>query len=164
MPDITIRNARESDFESIVRLNDTEVRQTSAMDLERLRLLDLLSAYHKVAIVDGRVAAFLLAMRDGAAYRNDNFEWFASRFPSFLYVDRIVVGSDFSGQRIGSTLYKDLFAFAQSRKIGHVVCEYNIEPPNPASKAFHDKFGFTEVGTQWVAGGTKRVSLQAAAV
>jgi predicted GNAT superfamily acetyltransferase len=27
---------------------------------------------------------------------------------------------------------------------------------------FHDKFGFQELGRQWVAGGTKLVSLQAA--
>ncbi|MGH8106567.1 MAG: GNAT family N-acetyltransferase [Arenimonas sp.] len=164
MTNITIRDATDSDFEAIIRLNDVEVQQTSAMDLERLRVFDQLSAYHKVAIVDGHVAAFLLAMRDGAAYRNDNYDWFASRFQSFLYVDRIVVGVDFSGLKIGSSLYKDLFAFAHAQQIQQIVCEYNIEPPNPVSKAFHDKFGFREIGTQWVAGGTKRVSMQAVAV
>jgi len=43
-----------------------------------------------------------------------------------------------------------------------VTCEYNIDPPNEPSRLFHDKFGFKERGTQWVANGTKRVSLQAA--
>jgi predicted GNAT superfamily acetyltransferase len=45
-----------------------------------------------------------------------------------------------------------------------VTCEYNIEPPNEASRRFHDKFGFREIGTQWLDDGTKRVSLQAASL
>jgi predicted GNAT superfamily acetyltransferase len=45
-----------------------------------------------------------------------------------------------------------------------VTCEYDIEPPNPASERFHRGFGFTEVGRQSVAGGKKQVSLQAAPV
>jgi len=32
----------------------------------------------------------------------------------------------------------------------------------PASQRFHDKFGFKELDTQWVANGTKKVSIQAA--
>lgn len=157
-----IRPVAESDFESILRLNDAEVQQTSLMDLDRLLGLVHMSAYCKVATVEEQVAAFLIALREGAPYENDNYGWFASRFSSFLYVDRIVVGSRFSGRRIGSRLYGDLFAFARLQGISTVACEYNIVPPNPASRAFHDKFGFKELGTQWVAGGTKQVSLQAA--
>jgi len=159
---IEIRDARESDFESILRLNDFEVKQTSQIDLERLRTLDHLSTYHKVAVVDGRVAGFVLAIRAGALYQNDNFAWFSSRFDNFLYVDRIVVGTDFAGLKIGSRLYQDMFAYAKAQGILTITCEYNIDPPNLASRAFHDKFGFRELGTQWVAGGTKLVSLQAA--
>lgn len=162
MAEPIIRDAVESDFARIVALNAAEVVQTSAMDLDRLRLLHGLAGYHKVAVVDGIVAAFLLAMEDGAGYRNDNYGWFAARYPRFLYVDRIVVDSAFSGLRIGSRMYGDLFGYARSRGIPAVACEYNIEPPNHASRAFHDKFGFNEVGSQVVAGGTKRVSLQAA--
>ena len=157
-----LRDAIEADFDSIIKLNGAEVQQTSPMDVERLRLLSGMSCYHKVAIVDGQVAAFLIAIREGASYRNDNYEWFSPRFLSFLYVDRIVVGSRFSGRGIGSILYDDLFGYARSHGIKAITCEYNIEPPNPASRAFHDKFGFNELGTQWVASGSKQVSLQAA--
>ena len=66
------------------------------------------------------------------------------------------------GHRIGSRLYEDLFDFARAQQLERVTCEYNIEPPNEASRAFHDRFGFQEVGTQWVANGAKRVSLQVA--
>ena len=157
-----IRNIVDSDFGYIVKLNDIEIQQTSPMDQDHLRLLVQMSAYCKVAVIEDQVAAFIVALRDGAPYENDNYRWFTSRFPSFLYVDRIVVSSDFSGRRIGSHLYDDMFAFARSHGVENITCEYNIEPPNPASRAFHNKFGFKELGTRWVAGGTKRVSLQAA--
>ena len=156
-----IRNSVDADDTAIVRLNEAEVQQTSPMDLERLHWLVGLSTYSKVFTVGDEVAAFLIAMEDGAAYENDNFGFFAERFGRFLYVDRIVVDARFAGRRIGSRLYDDLFDVARQRDIGTITCEYNIEPPNPASRAFHDKHGFKEVGTQWVAGGTKRVSLQA---
>jgi hypothetical protein len=159
---MAIRDACAEDFDAIVALNEREVQQTSAMDLRRLQELAGLSSHLKVVATDGRVAAFLLAMREGAPYQNDNYRWFAARFPKFLYVDRIVVGADFSGQKIGSLLYEDLFDCARSQGIQSITCEYNIEPPNPASKRFHDKFGFKELGRQWVAGGTKLVSLQVA--
>ena len=162
MSQVMIRDATEDDFGQIVALNKSEVRQTSPMGLERLRGLTQMSSYHKVAIADSRVAAFLLAMRESSPYENDNYSWFAARFSQFIYVDRIVVGADFVGMRIGSLLYQDLFLYARSQGIKTVACEYNVQPPNPASKRFHDKFGFKELGTQWLAHGTKLVSLQAA--
>jgi len=156
-----LRTTVESDFEAILRLNENEVQQTSSMELDRLHSLVGMSAYCKVVTVQTQVAAFLIALREGAPYENDNYQWFAKRFPSFLYVDRVVVDSQFSGRKIGSKLYDDLFAFARAEKIETITCEYNVDPPNPASRRFHDKFGFKELGTQWVAGGTKQVSLQA---
>jgi hypothetical protein len=38
-----------------------------------------------------------------------------------------------------------------------VVCEVNIEPPNPASDKFHRAMGFEEVGQASIHGGTKTV-------
>ena len=157
-----IVDTREADFGAILRLNDAEVRQTSAMDLERLRELHALSSYHRVACIDGAVVAFLLAMRESAPYENENFAWFASRYGTFIYVDRIVVRSEFARLGIGTSLYRDLFALARASSAGTVVCEYNIEPLNQPSRAFHETFGFREVGRQRVAGGSKLVSLQAA--
>ncbi|MBN8734939.1 MAG: GNAT family N-acetyltransferase [Xanthomonadales bacterium] len=157
-----IRTIVESDFPAILRLNEAEVEKTSAMDPDRLAWLLGMSAYGKVTTLDGQVAAFLIALREGTAYDSDNYLWFASRLPSFLYVDRIVVNARFSGRGVGSRLYDDLFAFARSQGVATLACEYNLDPPNPASRAFHDKFGFRELGTQRVAGGTKKVSLQVA--
>lgn len=160
MTQIAIRRATEADFARIVALNEAEVEKTSPMDRERLRELDRLSSYHKVAVADGQVVAFLLAMRESAPYVNDNFDWFSARLARFFYVDRIIVASAFFGRRIGTWLYQDLFAFARMQGVETVACEYNIEPPNHASQCFHQRFGFRELGRQWVADGSKQVSLR----
>lgn len=160
MSEIVIRNAQQHDFASIVQLNQIEVQHTSSMDIERLRHLDLLAAYHRVALVDGQFAGFMFAMRDGTNYVNDNFNWFAERLNNFLYIDRIVVGAQFAGRKIGSALYQDLIHFARQLDIEHIVCEYNVEPANLPSQAFHDRWGFQEMGSQWLNEKTKRVSLQ----
>lgn len=159
-----IRDAVDADFGCILGLNDAEVAQTSTMDRARLSELDRLAALHWVAHLDGRVVAFLLAMREGAAYDSENYRWFAARYPRFLYVDRIVVDAAHAGQGIGARLYRQLFDHARANGIAQVACEYNLEPPNPGSRAFHARFGFAEVGRQQVAGGRKTVSLQLAAV
>ena len=157
-----LRNVIDTDFDSIMRLNAAEELQTSPMSLERLRLLAKISSFFKVAAIEREVAGFLLAIPDGVPYENENYAWFNCRLPSFLYVDRIVVGAEFSGHGIGSKLYADLFAFARASNVNSITCEYNIEPPNLASRSFHKKFGFKELGIQWVANATKQVSLQSA--
>ena len=160
MAGVLLREATAADAERILALNDAEVAQTSAMDRARLNALAALACRFTVADADGRVLAFLLAMDHTAAYDNDNFRWFAPRYPRFAYVDRIVVDAAAAGMGIGGRLYRSLFAHARERGLERVVCEYNLAPPNPASQAFHDRFGFVEVGQQHVAGGTKLVSLQ----
>lgn len=159
-----IRAATESDFDDILGLNDREVEKTSPMDRERLVRLVHMSAYCKVAAAQDQVVAFLIAIREQAPYESENYRWFAGRLETFLYIDRIVVAQEYAGRGVGSRLYDDLFAFARSQGVETVTCEYNLDPPNPASRAFHDKFGFKELGTQWLAGGSKRVSLQAARI
>ena len=162
MPSVVIRPAVPMDFETICALNLAEVRHTSAMDITRLAELDAISCYHKVACLGGIVSAFLLAMCSGSPYKNDNFEWFSKKYPRFIYVDRVVVSSASRGLRLGTLLYEDIFHHARSNAFPLVTCEYNIVPANEPSRLFHDKFGFKEQGTQWVANGTKRVSLQVA--
>ena len=161
---IEIRQANVEDFLVIVALNESEVMHTSPMSIERLVELDALAGYHRVALVNNQVAGFLLAMRNDNTYSNDNFEWFASRYHSFLYVDRIVIGKAFHGLKLGSLLYQDIFQYAKTHGITAITCEYNIIPANEPSRIFHDKFSFQEVGSQWLNNHSKLVSLQMATV
>ena len=162
MPRVMIRRAAPTDFETICALNLAEIQHTSAMDITRLAELDAISCYHQVACLDGIVSAFLLAMCNGTPYKNDNFEWFSKRYARFIYVDRVVVSPGSRGLRLGSLLYEDVFRHARSNAIPLITCEYNLVPPNEPSRLFHDKFGFKEKGTQWLANGAKQVSLQVA--
>jgi predicted GNAT superfamily acetyltransferase len=159
-----LRAAQKSDFNQIVLLNQAEVRQTSALDRAALQHLHSLSCFHWVADKGDGLAGFVLAVASGSAYHNANFEWFSARYTRFIYVDRIVVGQSSSGQGVGRLLYDSLFAFARERNMECVVCEYNLQPPNPGSAAFHTKWGFGEVGQQQLDGGKKMVSMQMAAL
>ena len=111
----------------------------------------------------GAGEAFLLAFAPGAPYDSVNYRWFDARYADFLYVDRIVVAEDARGLGLASRLYRDLFRHARAQGYGRVVCEFDVDPPNPASERFHRGFGFAEVGSQRLPGG-KTVSLQSAPV
>ena len=69
----------------------------------------------------------------------------------------MVVAGSASGKGIARLLYQDLFCAAQQAGHRRVVCEVNIEPPNPISEAFHLAMGFKEVGQASIHGGTKTV-------
>jgi predicted GNAT superfamily acetyltransferase len=151
-------------FPGILELNAASVHFLSPLSTQRLEHLHAHAAYHKVIVDDEQVAAFLLAFAPGAPYDSVNYQWFGARYTDFLYVDRIVVSARARGQGLASRLYRDLFATAAMLGFARIVCEFDIDPPNPASEAFHRRFGFAEVGTQRVAGGRKVVSLQSAPV
>jgi predicted GNAT superfamily acetyltransferase len=159
-----LRDATDADTPSILALNLESEAVLSPMDAARYAHLRSQSAYARVLDEDGTVVAFLLAFREGADYDSPNYRWFASHYDAFLYVDRVVVAASHQGRRLGALLYDDLFAFARASRVPRVTCEFDIEPPNDASRRFHARYGFREVGTQALAGGKKRVSLRSADV
>ncbi len=155
-----IRDACAADFARILALNEASVHFLSPLDRPKLERLHGAAAYHRVVDCGGTVAAFLLAFREDAPYDSPNFVWFQSRYPKFLYVDRIVVSAAARGAGFGILLYDDLLRFARAAQIEIVTCEFDIDPPNPASAKFHERFGFREVGRQRIGDGKKEVSLQ----
>jgi predicted GNAT superfamily acetyltransferase len=159
-----IRATTTADLPAVLALNAEWEHFTSALDASSLASLHGQAAYHRVVVSDGRVVAFLLALREGADYASPNYRWFADAGRPFLYVDRVVVSRLEQGRGLGEALYDDIFEFASAEGVGRVVCEVDVDPPNAASIRFHDRFGFVEVGTQLVGGGTKRVSLREAPV
>ena len=94
----------------------------------------------------GEADALLLAFDQDANYDNPNFHWFRARFDRFVYVDRVVVAPQMRGRGLALALYRALFREAAAGGHGRVVCEINMEPPNPASDAFHAGLGFEQVG------------------
>ena len=163
-PQVDFRDAAADDFKAILALNAESVHFLSPLDAPRLQRLHVHAAYHRVVAIDGVVAAFLLAFREGLDYDSPNYRWFAQRYAHFLYVDRIVVGAAQQGRRLGALLYDDIIAFAAASGVGELTCEFDLEPPNPASARFHARYGFREVGRQWLGCGKKQVSLQVRAI
>lgn len=156
-----IRKATRDDFPQILALNQASVSFLSPLTVERLTALDAQAAYHRVIATRDGVQAFLLALREGADYDSVNYQWFASRVPQFLYIDRVVVATSAQGRGCGRQLYDDVIAYAQQAGVSAITCEFDIEPVNTASRRLHHAYGFTEVGSQYLAAAGKRVSMQA---
>ena len=138
----------------VLALNNEHASELSWLDADRLVEL---AGRAFLARRIGAVDAFLLAFDQNADYDSPNFLWFRSRYPRFVYVDRIVVAASARGRGHARRLYDDHFQHAL--RCGHerVVCEVNREPPNPASDAFHAALGFSEVGLAAIHDGAKTV-------
>jgi predicted GNAT superfamily acetyltransferase len=159
---LKIRTADLADFESVLALNFESEQFLSPLTRDRLDVLHQQACLHQVIEIDGKVAAFVLALREGEDYDSVNYRWFLGRYERFMYVDRVVVSGALQGRGLGRVLYEAVFAYARVTGVPVVTCEYDIDPPNPASARFHRAFGFLEVGRQRVVGGKKMVSLQVA--
>lgn len=157
-----VRDATAGDFGQILDLNEASVHYLSPLSIDGLLRLHAASNWHRVVDIDGGVAAFLLTLPEAATYDSVNYRWFADRYPRFLYVDRVVVAEARQGLGLGRALYEDLFAFARAEGVPRITAEFDVEPPNEASRRFHASFGFVEVGSQTIREGKKRVSLQVA--
>ena len=101
-----------------------------------------------------------MAFAPRARYDSLNYLWFQERYENFIYIDRIAVAAGARRQGIAGSLYRDIFDFARPRA-GLLTCEVNTRPVNAESMAFHENFGFREVGARESADGTISVSLMA---
>ena len=155
---VEIRECTTVDYDALLRLNEDALPAVSRIGRDDLAHLHAQSLSLQVATVGELVAGFLLALRQGADYDSPNYRWFSHKHESFIYVDRVVVGSLFRGGGVGRLLYDDL----RSRCVDAPVlcCEVNLRPPNAGSLAFHHVLGFREVGQQTTEHGAKRVSMQ----
>ena len=156
-----IRDASVHDFAQILQLNEASVHFLSPLLLPRLQALHFQADYHRVIELEGEIAGFLLAFREGTQYDSSNYQWFVNKFGQFLYIDRVVVSTQHRGRGLGNNLYDDVFAYARNNGAIRITCEFDIEPINQASRVFHQRYGFAEVGTRLTSDGDKRVSLQA---
>ena len=92
--------------------------------------------------------AWALALNNAHAVQ---LSWLdAPRFAELVervFVDRVVVAAEARGRGQARRLYEALFD--RACRAGHdaIVCEVNIEPPNPVSRAFHRAMGFEMVGS-----------------
>ena len=153
-----LRDVCSADMVALRALNETAVPHVNSIDAGIFEGFLDQAAYFRVVSLGGEIAAFLLGFRSGAAYLSLNYRWFCEHYTDFVYIDRIVVASEFHRRGIGMLLYEDMERFARQRA-SLLGCEVNLVPANPGSLAFHRRFGFSQVATQETDGGAKTVSL-----
>jgi uncharacterized protein len=156
---ILVRQLNESDLDNVLALNQELVHFLSDLDTKKLIHLCDESAVQLVVEANGKFAGFLLAFREGADYDSINYTWFEEQYPTFLYVDRVVISPDAQSSGLGAVLYDEIFRIAREMGVPAVTAEYNVEPPNAISEKFHERYGFVEVGRQRTADDKKIVAL-----
>jgi predicted GNAT superfamily acetyltransferase len=140
-----IRSASTDDHAWILTLNARHETATGKLDAAELaRLSEAAFATLAANVSDG----FLIALDQGANDPGPNWRWFAERHARFVYIDRIVVDAPAQGRGIGRAFHAALAQAA--RKAGHdrLLCEVNLDPPNPGSFAFHQALGFVQVASR----------------
>ena len=162
MPVDTLRSYVEDDLGAVLALNNAAapaVNELTSSDLEWFAEISHLFLVSESGIGEERqITGFLIGLLGpGVDYESINYKWFTSRYESFLYVDRVVVGESSWGQGNGRRFYEALAASGSDQPV--MCAEVNVKPRNDRSLIFHEKFGFIPVGEQDTEGGSKRVQL-----
>jgi len=162
VPVDTLRSFVEDDLGAVLALNNAAapaVNELTSSDLEWFAEISHLFLVSESGIGEERqITGFLIGLLGpGVDYESINYKWFTSRYESFLYVDRVVVGESSWSQGNGRRFYEALAASGSDQPV--MCAEVNIKPRNDRSLIFHEKFGFIPVGEQDTEGGSKRVQL-----
>ena len=145
---LTVGAYEATDLEALHRINEAAVPFVNSLTRDELSELIAMSPLTLVVREAGRPLGFVLTLLDGLDYDSLNYAWVSARYPTFSYVDRIAIDEAARGRGLGRMLYDGLFP-----KLGDLrdklLLEVNLEPPNPASHAFHAAMGFERVGERW---------------
>lgn len=168
MTEPILRPYRATDLDALVAVNDGASPAVPITPRDGLAALVAMSSVAVVVESGGEPAGFVLGMPPDLAYESENYLYFSARARelgrSFVYVDRIVLMPALQSRGLGPRLYDAVFDEARRVGAAEVLCEVNVEPPNPGSLAFHTRLGFVEVGRQETHGGENVVALLAAPV
>jgi predicted GNAT superfamily acetyltransferase len=156
---IDIRPAQQADIPSIIAINTAGRPGVYPLTPEMVAAALASASYFMVAELHGQVAGYLIGYTAQDSCEGDEFAWFQSHLPRFLYIDQVAVAPASRRSGIGAHLYAQAAANAQTLGLPALVCEVNLDPPNPASVQFHTRLGFQEVGVLTVADG-RTVSLR----
>ena len=136
-----------TDLEEILAINQDNIPEVgSVADMGRLKsILDWSS--HLIVVRNSEIAGFIILMREGQDYDSLNYDFFNSQDYPFLYVDRIAIKDGHRRKGLGRKIYKKTIEIAEGLDL-ITCCEVNTIPRNEPSLAFHESFGFKEVGTK----------------
>ena len=155
---LAIRDVSEHDLDAVLALNNAAGRSIIALDAVQLRYFFEHADYFRVAEIDGHLAGFLIALREGSDYQSPNYRWFAERYPQFVYIDRIVIANAYRRHGLGRIFYCDVTSYAEVR-VPKLACEVFLEPRDDVIVLFHGTYGFQEVGQRVMDETSLRVSM-----
>ena len=142
---IVIRDVREHELDSVLALNNNAGLAILPLDAAKIRRFHDTAEYFRVAERDGNLAGFLVGFGSHSDHDSCNFAWFQQRYPSFFYIDRIVVASRRRGGGVGRAFYADVQSYAELR-YPQMACEVFLDHGADAALLFHGSFGVREVG------------------
>ena len=146
----TTRNIEIADLVRVLEINNANTPGVSELTFAELES-DLSNSLHALVIDNerGDVCAFCITFDPNAPDAGANHQWFAERYKSFVYLDRIAIDSNHQNRGLGALLYQSVEQrMLKSAEHSLLCCEVNLEPPNPGSLRFHKRIGFTEIGQQ----------------
>jgi hypothetical protein len=150
-----VRNIVSTDVTRVLEINNANTPGVSELTLSELET-DIKNCLHALAIDNehGEVCAFCITFAPDAPDAGANHQWFADRFESFVYLDRIAIDSNHQNSGLGALLYQTVEQrMLDSAEHSLLCCEVNLEPPNPGSLRFHKRIGFSECGVETTAPG-----------
>jgi len=150
-----VRNIVGTDVTRVLEINNANTPGVSELTLSELET-DIKNCLHALAIDNehGEVCAFCITFAPDAPHAGVNHQWFADRFESFVYLDRIAIDSNHQNRGLGALLYQTVEQrMLESAEHSLLCCEVNLEPPNPGSLRFHKRIGFVECGVEITAPG-----------
>ena len=150
-----VRNIVSTDVTRVLEINNANTPGVSELTLSELET-DIKNCLHALAIDNehGEVCAFCITFAPDAPDAGANHQWFADRFESFVYLDRIAIDSTHQNLGLGALLYQTVEQrMLDSAEHSLLCCEVNLEPPNPGSLRFHKRIGFSECGVETTAPG-----------
>ena len=154
----TISNTITDELPYILKMNQEALPAVSSVSIEDMKHFLNIVDYFRTLKVENKIAGFLIALSPGKDYSSLNYKWFEKTYNSFIYVDRIVIDTNYHRNGLGTSFYNDLETFS-IKKSSRITCEVNIRPKNEGSMVFHETYGFKQVGTQTTEEGKKEVSL-----
>lgn len=149
-----LRPPTPDEFPALLRLNNdhaVELAPETAEDFARL-----ISVAWRVRVADD-AAALCIVFDQDSDHASQNIDWFREHYERFVYVDRVVVAPGARGRGLARRLYTDVMDVARRQDYPVLCAEINLDPPNPASDAFHAAMGFVPVGTARLDGRDKTV-------
>ena len=140
------RSLSSNTLENLYKLNQENTPEVgsiksyeSFVSLLDISSINLLIEYKKQPV------GFVICFRENLEYESLNYKFFNETKQKFLYIDRVVIQSDYRRMGFGTKVYKYIDGVAAKESLP-ICCEVNSIPLNQISFNFHAKNGFIKVG------------------